>query len=68
MSVYDFLNLAIDDGEEVRIYDFTAEEEVFCGSARDAMFDFGEYEVMSFDIDRNAEAILCLNIETEEET
>ena len=67
MTVYDFLDLLIEDDEEVRIYDFTSETEVFCGSARDAQFDFGEHEVLSFDLDRTEDAILCLNIEMEEE-
>ena len=67
MTIYDFLYLLIEDDEDVRIYDMTAEEEIFCGMARDAMSEFGDYEVMSFDLDRHEDAILCLNIETEED-
>lgn len=65
MTIYDILFLLTDDSVTVAIYDMTAEDEIFCGSASDAMMDFGDYEVSSFDLDPVVGMIL--NIETEEE-
>ena len=70
MDIYDFCNLCTDDGELVAIYDFTTEEEIFCGSMSDAMLeDWTYYEVLSFDICKHDErgVYLVLNIETESE-
>ena len=65
MSVYDLLDLLMED-DKVRVYDLTAQKEIFCGYASEAMDEFGHYEVATFDLDRNEDAILCVNIETEE--
>ena len=70
MTVYDILYLLGDDGEEIAVFDLTTCEEVFCGSARDAMYsDFGDCEVASFDLDHHDPrgVLLVLNIEIEEE-
>lgn len=64
MTIYDILYLLTDDTLPVAIYDMGKDEEVFNGTARDAMFDFGELEVLSFDHDSFG---LTLNVESEEE-
>ena len=72
MDIYDFLGLLIDDDSLVAIYDLTTGEEVFCGEANDAKFcDYGDYEVLSFDLCPQGSdprgVLMVLNIETEEE-
>lgn len=69
MSIYEFVNLLSDDSIEVAVWDFTAEDEVFCGSASDASWDFGDYEILGIDItppDKRGVSVI-LNIETEGE-
>ena len=64
MSVYEFLNLATEDGAEVEVWDnATGQSEIL--DIRDAMDKYGEFEVTSFDsfITNNR---LCINIDTEE--
>ena len=65
MTVYDILFLLTDDTATIAIYDMGAEKEIFCGSARDAMQEFGDYEVFSFDLDPVVG--LILNTDTGEE-
>ena len=70
MTVYDFLHLLLEDDSTIAVYDFSTETEIFCGEAADAIFeDFSDCEVLSFDLDPHDKrgAVLCLNIETEEE-
>ena len=71
MSIYDWVYLLSDDSVEVAIWDFTAEEEIFCGSAQNASFDYGEYELMSVDIvpadERGVTVILNIESESEDE-
>lgn len=70
MNVYDFCYLLSDDAEEVAVWDYRTEAEIFCGPARDLMLeDFRECEVLGIDIDKFSErpAVIILNIETEEE-
>lgn len=69
MNVYDFCNLCTDDSTIIAVYDFTSEDEIFCGSMRDAMWeDFSDCEVLSFDIcpPDGRGVSMILNIETEE--
>lgn len=71
MSIYDFCGLLTDDGETIAVYDYTREDEIFRGSARDTMFEsFSDYEILAIDIvpdcDRKKTGVsLVLNIETE---
>lgn len=70
MTVYDFLMLLIEDDSMIALYDFTTEEEVFCGEAAEAIdCDFCDCEVMSFDLCRDdARGVqMVLNIESEAE-
>lgn len=70
MTVYDFVELLTDDCETVAVWDYRTEEEVFKGSAREASWDFGEYEILGIDLVpkcAGCEEIVILNIETEEE-
>lgn len=70
MSIYEFLMLLCEDDSIIAIYDFRAEEEVFCGEAADAIdCDFCDCEVLSFDLCRDdARGVqMILNIESEEE-
>ena len=70
MDIYEFVSLLTDDSATIAVFDFTAEEEIFCGEARDAQFeDFSDCEIMSIDIippDSRGVSVI-LNIETEEE-
>lgn len=69
MDIYNFCGLCSDDSVIVAVYDFTTEEEIFCGSLRDASFDYGDYEIIAIDLDvRDSRGVsIILNIETEEE-
>jgi len=70
MDIYDFCGLVSDDSVMVAIWDFTTEEEVFCGELRDAAHDeWGGYEILSIDFcvsDPRGVSVI-LNIETEED-
>ena len=69
MSIWDFLHLLTDDSALVAVYDMTSEDEIFCGEARELLFeDIRECEVLSFDLchDDPRGVLLVLNIETEE--
>lgn len=67
MSIYDWVYLLTDDSIDVAVWDFTTCEEVFCGSAADASFEFGDYELDSVDItppdSRGVTVILNITIE-----
>ena len=70
MDVYDFCELCTDDSTVIAVWDYTTEEEVFCGTMQDARWeDFSSCEVLSFDIcpPDGRGVTLILNIETEEE-
>ena len=73
MTIYDFVYLLSDDLQTAAVYDFAEEKEVFCGSARDASFDYGDLEIMSIDIDAcdsrggSRGAMIVFNIDTSEE-
>lgn len=69
ITVSDFVYGMTDDSVEIAIYDFSAEKEIFCGEAREASYDYGEYEVSSFDVDTMSKrgVYIILNIETEED-
>lgn len=71
MDIYDFSCLVSDDSAIVAIFDYTTEEEIFCGELRQASLEFGGYEIIGFDILRGGDdkrgVTLILNIETEEE-
>ena len=64
IDIYTFLELYA-TGDDVELYDCEREEVVFSGDPCDAMQEFGEYEVLSFDIESNGK--LVINTETEEE-
>ena len=70
MDIYEFVSLLTDDSATIAVFDFTTEEEIFCGTARDAQFeDFSDCEIMSIDIipsDSRGVSVI-LNIETESE-
>lgn len=74
MDIYSFCGLCSDDSAIVSIWDYAKEEEVFCGFLRDAAYgDFGDYEIIGFDLvyPRGVEIergiSIILNIESEEE-
>lgn len=74
MDIYDFCGLCSDDSAIVSIWDYSKEDEVFCGELRDAAYgDFGDYEIMGIDLiapfgvmDKRGVSII-LNIESEDE-
>lgn len=70
MDIYDFVGLLTDDSAVIAVYDYTAEDEVFCGEARDVLYeDIRECEVLAVDICAGDPrgVVLILNIETEAE-
>ncbi len=70
MDIYDFVNLLTDDSALVAVYDYTTEEEIFCGEARELLWeDIRECEILAVDLCHNDPrgVLLILNIETEEE-
>lgn len=64
IDIYTFLELYT-TGDDVELYDCEREEVVFSGDPWDAMQEFGDYEVLSFDIESNGK--LVINTETEED-
>lgn len=69
MDIYDFVNLLTDDSAVVAVYDYTTEEEVFCGEARELLWeDVRGCEVLAVDLCTGDPrgVLLILNIETEE--
>lgn len=50
IDIYTFLDLYA-TCDDIEIYDFKTETVVFSGDSIDAKYEFGEYEVESFDID-----------------
>jgi len=70
MDIYDFVNLLTDDSSVVAVYDYTTEEEVYCGEARDLLYeDIRDCEILAVDLCNGDPrgAVLILNIETEKE-
>lgn len=69
MTIYDFCYLCTDDSVTIAIWDFATESEIFVGELRDASFDFGDMEILSFDITPpdSRGIVLILNVETESE-
>jgi len=70
MDIYEFVNLLTDDSATVAVFDLTTGEEIYLGEAREAQLDFADYEIMSIDLVpkcEKTEAIIVLNIETEDE-
>ena len=70
MDIYDFVTLLTDDSAMVAVYDYATEEEVYCGEARDLLYeDIRECEILAVDLcsgDPRGVALI-LNIETEED-
>lgn len=63
MTVFEFCNLATDDGVQVAIYDMNKDVEVFRGEMREALYgDYSDHEVWSFDFDNRG--VIILNIDT----
>lgn len=70
MDIYDFVNLLTDDSAVVAVYDYTTEEEVYCGEARDLLYeDIRDCEILAVDLCSGDPrgVVLILNIETEKE-
>ena len=72
MSIYDILQLLVEDDSVIAIYDMGAGEEVFCGEATEAADSvFCDYEVLSFDLCPTGSdprgVLMVLNIETDGE-
>ena len=69
MNISELLYYLTDDSVTVAVWDFTAEDEVFCGSAQEAGWEYGDEEVLSFDIcpADSRGVTFIINIETEED-
>ncbi len=57
IDIYTFLELYT-TGDDVEIYDFETEDTVFFGDPYEAIQEFGDYEVESFDIESNGKLII----------
>ena len=70
MDIYDFVTLLTDDSAVVAVYDYAADAEVYCGEARDLLYeDIWDCEILAVDLcsgDPRGVALI-LNIETEKE-
>ena len=65
ITVHDFINLCTDDNiADCAVWDGKSGRVVFKGSMGDAKFEYGDYEVCSFDPPVDGEP-LCINIELE---
>ena len=69
MNISELLYYLTDDSVTVAVWDFTAEDEVFCGSAQEAEWECGYEEVLSFDIcpADSRGVTFIINIETEDD-
>ena len=66
MSVYDFIELLVDDSCNLVIYDLTTDEEIFNGPASDATFeDVADLEISSIDAPERTWSF-TINVATEE--
>lgn len=65
MTVYEFLNMCIDDTQKFALYDFARDEVVWMGQAQDLPERFDDYEVSSFDGITNSK-IMTINIDSED--
>ena len=67
MDVYEFIDLLNQDDVVVFVYDMTTESETRFAEKRDAQEEYGEYEVLSFDVCKVCDEVsVILNIETDE--
>lgn len=57
IDIYNFLYLYT-TGEDIEIYDFRTEKIIFAGDPGEAMDEYGDYEVESFDIEPNGKLIV----------
>ena len=65
MTVYEFLNLCIDDTQKFALYDFSKDEIVWLGLAEDLPERLEDCEVSSFDGITNPN-VMTINIDSEE--
>lgn len=66
MDAYEFLDLLNQDDVVVYVYDMTTESEKYFTEKRDAQEEYGECEVLSFDVCYVCDELsVTLNIETE---
>lgn len=65
MTVYEFLNLCIDDTQKFALYDFAKDEVVWLGLAEDLPERLEDCEVSSFDGITNPN-VMTINIDSED--
>ena len=67
MSVYDFVDLLVDDSCNLIVYDLTSQEEIFNGPARDVTFEAAaDLEILSIDAPERTWSF-TVNVETDDE-
>lgn len=64
ITVYDFMNLCIDNDQVYSIYDFSKGEIIFTGTIRELPDELDNYNVMSFD-SITIDKIITINIDSE---
>lgn len=62
IDIYNFLDLYA-TGDDIEIYDFETESIVYKGNPYEAMHEYGDCEVKSFDIESNGKLIINTSIE-----
>lgn len=62
IDIYNFLYLYT-TCEDIEIYDFKTGKIIFAGDPREAMDEYGDYEVESFDIEPNGKLIVNTEID-----
>lgn len=68
MSVYDFVDLLVDDSCNLIVYDLTTQEEIFNGPAREVTFeDAADLEILSIDAPERTWSF-TVNVETEDDS
>ena len=70
MSIWEFVNLLVENDMAIAVYDCRLDKEIYCGKAYELIYeDIRECEIISIDIcPREAWGpAICLNIETEDE-
>ena len=65
MTVFEFLNLCVDDTQKFALYDFAEDEVVWMGLAEDLPERFEDCEVSSFDGITNPN-VMTINIDSED--
>lgn len=64
MTIYDFLDWALDDFMQVIIYDFATDSEIWSGTADEAKDNYSNLAICSWEVNNNT---ITINIDSDNE-